>query len=299
MDEPTFAAMRPDLAELVIKIGMGLADRAKANADPKSLADAEMSLNLHRTIAGEAAGAFLTRSPLPAKLAEARAAVRKAETRSKALAAMDQALTKNSASGVYQARDDLLDEYADLGQDRELIARMTAANELIRKAVTVDRTTRHAETAARSDALGPVTSVVLRSKVDDGSSSAALPAADSVVYALADGLAYGLDARTGRPVWQQPIGLGAPFTPRAVAGDGTVLYFDSRSNELCRAEAATGKLVWRIELGERVQDPPLVLGNQLFQVLPSRPTGLDCARDRRAASHRAGGNAADTHGRQR
>jgi hypothetical protein len=120
-NEPEFGSMRSDLAELVIKIGSGLADRAKATADALALAEAEKSVQLHARVKGDGAAAFLTRSPLPAKLADARAVVRKAETRAKALAAMDQALKEKSSRGVYQARDDLTNAYADLAQDRELV----------------------------------------------------------------------------------------------------------------------------------------------------------------------------------
>src|SRR5262249_43296154 len=127
-----------------------------------ALAEAESAVHLHARIAGEPAPAFLNRSRLPAKLAEARAAVRKAQVRAEALAAMDRALGDGSATRVYQARDDLVDQYSDLALDRELVTRMTAANELIRKAVTVDTTRRRAQRTARPDPLGPATSLVLR-----------------------------------------------------------------------------------------------------------------------------------------
>src|SRR5262249_20687412 len=54
-----------------------------------------------------------------------------------------------------------------------------------------------------------------------------------------------------------------------VAGDPSVLAFDARSQELVRLDARSGTPIWRLALGERVIDPPLVLGNQLVQVLPS------------------------------
>src|SRR5262249_43689542 len=90
--EEAFRDERVALAELVIHIGEGLADRAQHTADPRALTEAESAVPLHARIAGAAASSFLNRSSLPAKLAEARAAVRKAEVRARALAAMDQAL---------------------------------------------------------------------------------------------------------------------------------------------------------------------------------------------------------------
>src|SRR6202041_2062710 len=71
------------------------------------------------------------------------------------------------------------------------------------------------------------------------------------------------------PLWQVPLGLASSFVPRVVTGEATALAFDARHNELIKLDATNGALIWRIALGEPAGDPPLVLGNQLFQVLPS------------------------------
>jgi outer membrane protein assembly factor BamB len=264
--EEAFRDVRSELGELVIQIGEGLADRARHTADAQALAEAESAVPLHARIAGESASSFLNRSTLPAKLAEARAAVRKAQVRAKALAAMDEALKEGSPSRAYQARDDLLEQYADLAHDRQLITRMTTANELIRKAVTIDTTRRTAARGAHPDPLGPATGFVLRSRTEGTTGT---PPVESIVYALADGCALALDATAGAPLWQAPLGLASPYVPQPVAGDPSVLAFDARSNELVRLDARSGAPIWRLALGERVIDPPLVLGNQLVQVLPS------------------------------
>jgi outer membrane protein assembly factor BamB len=261
-----FVDERPELGEVVIRIGEGLADRARHGADSQALAEAESAVQLHTRVAGEHAAAFLGRSRLPSKLAEARAAVRKAQVRAQALTAMDQAIKEGSAAHVYQARDDLVVQYADLAHDRELVARMTAANELIRKAVTIDTTRRPAARTVRPDPLGPATGVVLRTRRDE---STGTPSPESIVFALADGFAYGLDASKGAPLWQVPVGLASPFVPQPVSGEAAAIVFDARSDELIRLDSRTGTLAWRLDLRERVADPPLVVGNQLAQVLPS------------------------------
>ncbi|MDR3620840.1 MAG: PQQ-binding-like beta-propeller repeat protein [Paludisphaera borealis] len=268
-DETEFRDEKSELAELVIRIGEGLADRAKRSVDAKSLAEAESAIPLHARIAGESAQAFLTKSRLPSLLDEARAAVRKAQIRTNALAVMDKAIEKGSAAQVYKARDALVDQYADLKTDAELLSRMVRANDLVRAAVKVDRTHRPAAVAERPEPLGPPTTLVLRSSPDV---PAAPPAADAIVYAAADGIAYAIDAATGAPLWQTAVGLSCPFVPQPVPGDPTVLVFDARHGELARRNAQTGRLLWRLELGETVDAPPLVLGEQLFQVLPSGKT---------------------------
>jgi outer membrane protein assembly factor BamB len=264
--EPEFRDERGELAELVIRIGEGLADRARQAADAKALQEAESTVPLHAQIAGEPAPAFLKRSRLPGLLEDGRAAVRKANTRAQALSAMDLAISNGSASGAYKARDALIDRYADLTQDRELIARMTQANELIRRAVKVDPARQRAATDPRPEPLGLPTSLVLRSTAERPSGT---PAPESIAYALADGFAYALDAATGAPRWQLSVGLASPFAPQPVAGDSTVLVVDARHDDLLRLDAGTGKLIWRQKLGEPLESPPLVLGEQLYQLLPS------------------------------
>jgi outer membrane protein assembly factor BamB len=261
-----FLDEKTELAELVLRIGEGLADRARGVADPKALAEAESSVPLHAQIAGEAAPALLTRSRLPSKLGEARAAVRKSHVRTESLAMMDRALSDGSASRVYETRDRLVEQYADLAQDRELISRMTSANELIRKAVKVDTARKPAAVGPRPEPLGPPTSVVLRTSTQAPASE---PAPGSIAFALAEGLGYAIDGATGAPLWQVPLGLASPFVPQAVPGESAVIAFDARSNELVRLDARTGSHAWRLALGERTADPPLVLGNQLVQVLSS------------------------------
>jgi outer membrane protein assembly factor BamB len=261
-----FGDERTELGELVLRIGEGLADRARTTADPKALAEAESAVPLHAQIAGEPARALLTRSRLPSKLAEARAAVRKSKVRVGALAAMDRGLAEGSASRVYEARDDLVGQYADLAQDRELIAKMTAANELIRKAVKVDATRKAAARGPRPEPLGPSTTVVFRTRPEPAGGNSA---PESIVFALAEGLGYGIDSAAGAPLWQVPLGLASPFVPRPVPGEATAIAFDARSDELVRLDVRSGAVTWRLELGERVTDAPLILGNQLVQVVPS------------------------------
>ncbi|MFO0950921.1 MAG: PQQ-binding-like beta-propeller repeat protein [Isosphaeraceae bacterium] len=144
---------------------------------------------------------------------------------------------------------------------------MTQANDLIRKAVTVDPSSRPAETTEFADPLGPPTTLVLRS-ADNGPPSPASPGGP-LVFAQADGLAYAVDGSTGAPVWQRPVGLSSPFPPQPIPGGSSVLVVDSRHDALLRLDARDGTLRWRQQVGEAVAAPPLVLGNQVIQPTPS------------------------------
>lgn len=264
-----------DLAEDIRKAAEGLADRARDLADPAILAEAESAVGLHARVAGRAADDLIGRSRIPEKVEKARAAVVKARDRSAALAAMDAAIKANRPGDAYSARDALARSYHDLAADKEVVVRLIRANDLIRQAVAFDPSGRPGESDRRAGPLGPPTALVLR--LDPGRK----PADDAgpVAYALADGFAFGLDAATGAPRWQVAVGVASPFPPVGLAGDPpSALVVDARSDELARLDGRTGALIWRQGMGGPVSDPPLVLGNQVFQPTPDgRLLQLDLA----------------------
>ncbi len=263
--EDAYRDSSTDLDDQVIKAGEALAERAKASGDAKTLAEAESAAGIHARIAGSAADSLLKRSKYPQKIVEARGAVLKAAIRVEALAAMDAAIKAELSSGVYAARDALVRKYGDLAEDRDLVARLTQANDLVRKAVKFDSSRRPAETTPHDDHLGPMTSWVLRWPTMSKPSAAS----PKLVFALADGVAYALDGSNGAPIWQVPVGLASPFPPQAIPGGSIVLVFDARHQELMRLNSKTGSLVWRQSTEEIITDPPLVVGNQVVQTTPS------------------------------
>ncbi len=251
-----------DLAEDIRKAAEGLAERSGDLADPKILAQAESAVQLHRRVAGPAAGSLIERSQVPRLLDKARAAIRKSQDRATAIASMDAALKANRPGDAYSARRSLVIHYPDLALDKEVASRLILANGQIRSAVVYDSSARPAETEPRLEPLGPATSLVLR--LEPGKTFAS--GATSIAFALADGFVFGLDASTGSPRWQVPVGVASPFPPQAVAGESaSCLVVDARSNELVRIDGRTGVLIWRQELGGPVAEPPLILGNQIFQ----------------------------------
>jgi outer membrane protein assembly factor BamB len=260
-DEPTFRDESPELAEMVLLTVEGLAGRARDRAEEKTLKEAEEALELHKKIAGNAHKSLYIKSRAPGLLAQARAAVTKGQARTAALAAMDAALKKNSAAGVYAARDQLVAEYPDLATDRDVFKRMTESNALVKAAVKLDTTQRPGVIKPWAEPVGRPTSFVLRQ-------AGAQPATNrpDVIYALAEGFAYGLDGNTGAPLWHIPVGLSVPYPPVPVAGDRpSALIFDARHQELQRIDGRDGHLIWRQALGGPIDDPPLVLGNQIIQ----------------------------------
>ena len=222
---------------------------------------------LHAQIAGEPAESFFKRSRLPGLLDEARAAVRKSRIRADAIAAMDLGLQKGSAALVYKARDALAGAVRRPGPG----SRAGPADDPGERPDSQGGQGRH-DACPRRDGRtsGPAGSAHQPGPAVVHAPRRASPLApESLVYGLADGLAY---ASTRRPALRSGtvrLGWRRRSPPLAVPGDPTVLVVDARHNELLRLEAGTGRLVWRLELGELVESPPLVQGDRLFQALPS------------------------------
>lgn len=259
-DDPEYGDVEADLAKDILEIATGLAIRATTSADAGVLALSERAVALHDMVGGQAAAAVRARSRFPEKLEAARAAVTKARVRRDGLAEMDRALSNQNAGETYEARDRLVARYPDLGDDPEVIGRLRSANELIRSAVQLDTTSRPGIATSRDEPLGPPLSLVYRSELTPPS-----PDAD-LIYALAEGYLYGLDGRTGAPIWHKQVGLDSPFPPRAMPGLApALLLFEPRDNELVKIDGRTGRTLWRQGIGERVDAPPLVRGNQLVQ----------------------------------
>ncbi len=261
---PEYRDASTELADQLVKAVEGLADRARGAADPEVLKQAEAALAFQRQVAGKAADALLSRSRALPKLDQAREAIRRAQARTKALASIDAALASGSAARAFEGRDALVGMYSDMASDRELVSRLVKANDLIRRAATFDPSGRPGETEPHPDPLGPPTTLVLR--LDPGRK----PGNGPVVYAIADGLLFGIDSAAGAPLWQTPVGISSPFPPVPIAGgEPAILLVDARHDDLVRLDGRTGKLVWRQALGERVDSPPLVLGNQIYQATPT------------------------------
>ncbi len=261
---PEYRDASTELAEQLVKAVEGLADRARASADPETLRAAESALAFERRVAGKASEALLSRSRALPKLNQAREAIRRAQARARAFAAIDAALAAGSAEKAYAGRDALVGLYADMASDRELIERLVKAKRADPQGGRLRPLRTRRDRAPRRRGAGPATTLVLR--LDPGSK----PAGGPVVYALSDGLVTGLDGANGAPLWQVSVGHSSPFAPQVIAGgDASILVVDAVHDELIRLDGKSGKLAWRQELGERVVDPPLVLGNQIYQATPS------------------------------
>ena len=264
-DLPEYRDVSVDLADEIRKTAVGMLDRARDLADRAWLQQARAAISLHARVAGSAAASLLERSLVPAKLVAAEDAIRQAAELKATIAAVDAAIAANHPGDAYHARSALLRRYPDLASNKDLGSRLGQINDLVRSAVRFDPTRRPGRTADVAEPLGPPTSLVYR--LDP---SRPAERSGPVAFALADGWAWGLDATTGAPLWQVPVGLSSPFPPVRIEGGGAtapVLMIDARSNELVCREGRSGRLVWRQTLEGVATDPPLLLGARILQPL--------------------------------
>jgi hypothetical protein len=82
----------------------------------------------------------------------------------------------------------------------------------------------------------------------------------ATLFFLANGSVYGLDAAGGQLLWRRAVGYETRVHPLAVgkAPDVDGLLADGSRNELSRVAGRTGKLIWRLAIGERFASPAIV-----------------------------------------
>jgi outer membrane protein assembly factor BamB len=91
-----------------------------------------------------------------------------------------------------------------------------------------------------------------------------------MIFVLAEGAAYALEAASGRVAWRRYVGYDTQVVPRQVSGaaGGDVLLVDSVRDELVCVDVADGKLRWRLPLKEPAAAEPVAVGNRAF--MPTR-----------------------------
>ena len=77
-----------------------------------------------------------------------------------------------------------------------------------------------------------------------------------------NGIASGIDAKTGARVWQERI--GGIFTASPVAGDGKVYLLSETGETVVLRAGRTLQIVSRNDLGERSLASPAISNGQVF-----------------------------------
>jgi len=274
-NEKDFGRAQGDLASILPDIAEGLADEASAAAtkinDPKfaeqkdelaALANEKVALAMEAMELVDKAfyvPAHLrdeTRlNQINGTLAFVRSQIGREESLNKALIAINAAIDQKQPAEAYQILGKLIKDYSDLRQHPSIVAIVPKIAEILKSRVEFVRRRTSAETEEPTSKIAGT--VVLANR----SGEKAPDMTGRVVFALAAGAAYGLDAETGNVLWRRWVGFDTDFAPVPLSdrSDADVLLVDSVRDEIVRVESTTGRLRWRHPVGERLAGDPVIM----------------------------------------
>lgn len=252
-------AMLPDMAD-------GLSQLALDKLDPAIVEMSVDALGLVEKYVPSSARPVNRLNEIRAVLDLARREIGRGEKLQEAIGAMKRAVDDGQTEQAYEARRILLKEYPKLIEKPELTDAVLAVSKAEYERVEMVREERKSlpddPDAKTSDAIALV-KLTTNAKVSG--------ADGRVVFAVAEGAAYGLDAASGKVLWRRHVGFasdgrGASFPATALAGAGGshCLLVDWQDNEVLQLEAATGKTQWRFPVGESFDAHPVAVEDRLL-----------------------------------
>ena len=269
--EPAFKdEARGELIALLPRIAQELANRALARLDVQLLSKAEEALGLvTRHIAPSDRPATLL-SDIEATLALARHRLAAGDRLRQTLQEIEQALGARDCAKAHQLRRDLVRDYPQLVGD-------PALQEVVQKTVALERELVKVEPKllrpATSDWPAAAEHVLLACR---GGGGTAAGVEGQAICALDQGVAFGLDAATGKVLWRRVVGehlagRGLPVAPLPVLSDQGIdfLLVDRVHQELLRLSGRTAELRWRLNLEEPPVAEPVLAGGNLWLVFGS------------------------------
>lgn len=170
-----------------------------------------------------------------------------------AVATIDEAVQAGQIAAAYEAYQGLVKQYPGLDDNEQLAAKVReiAAAEQ----ATVQFTAQQQPASAASD-QSPVDGALALAQ----RSGTAGPDA-GVALIVADDALFGIDVKTGKPLWRRPVSLAPNAWPLLI--DDRVYASDRAAGELVCLQRQSGELLWRQPLEERLATP-VVHGEQLL-----------------------------------
>jgi outer membrane protein assembly factor BamB len=175
----------------------------------------------------------------------------------KAIAAMNEFIQAKDAAQAYRTRTELLRIYPALDADPKLIEATTAVTAMEQSQVKLQEE----NLAAATDDAPQAAPTVVLSQPSGGDSGLT----GQYLATLVQGAAYGLDAKDGKLLWRRFVGHDTLAWPLPVSNESGAdfLLVDGQRHALLRVKAATGQLVWRLEIGQPFA-PPILGTEQVY-----------------------------------
>jgi outer membrane protein assembly factor BamB/tetratricopeptide (TPR) repeat protein len=277
-DEDEFPRAQAELASLLPRIAKGLAEGAQelAESDPTAAQlkvdrfDEAMLLVNNRDYVPDSVRNVSLIEKIDILVSYVRKDINRDAELSKALKAIDAAIAQGQPDEAYKVRARLLKDYPDLEHDKRLIEKVMEIAAAEKDRIRVTPLGAKASTEEPTSQVLSATALVSTRPGQLGEELGKAPVVDGrVVFALAEGAAYGLDATTGTVLWRRFVGFDTQMMPVAIGlsdgGSGTdALLVDSVRNEVVRVSTRSGRLVWRHPVDEAFDGEPLMLGDQIL-----------------------------------
>ena len=265
---------RPELVAMLPKIAQGLADKARADLDSSLVTKSEEALALVNKYIPASSRPVTKLADIQALLALTNREIARGKELEKAIAGMKAAVEQDKTAEAYSIRTALLKEYPTLVDNERLRETVLAVSQAELSGVKVVDEPKSAEAAEASAGTVPTVALARRT------TTSAPPGAEGhVIFVLARGAAYGLDATSGEILWRRPVGFaingrspGFPPTAISEKPGSDAIMVDSERHEVLRVEAATGLPRWRHALGEPFDAHPVVADKRLL--VATRPGRL-------------------------
>ena len=265
--EAAFGTIRPELGTLLIQIPKGFIQKAKLAADiaqKETLANlAETGMNdLVRVPKYVPTSILLTIQKEVDDITEDINRVRRDVNQDRELRAtiakIDELLGTQDTLGAFASYKQLTSTYPGLERDADLLAAVLRITDRERGLSKVIDESIAAQTGPDPDAV-PQTRIVLATR--QGGAAANLQERTAVV--LVGGSVYGLDAGTGKILWDRFVGQPAPASPISVSSEAEADRLIVERENLTRLKVRTGETVWRLPLGAAGLTPA-VAGERLY-----------------------------------
>ncbi len=169
--------------------------------------------------------------------------------------AINASVLSGATQSAYEARESLLSKYPGLDTNEMLHEAVLQISEKQREQVHI---VNEPLPALVDDPAAPAaTAVVLSHRMGQAVGGVA----DYVVYVLAGGSIFALDASSGDVLWRRFVGLETTTFPQPLSNAAALsdaIAADQRTQEVLRLDAKTGTLVWRLPIGEPFADPVII-----------------------------------------
>jgi outer membrane protein assembly factor BamB len=261
--EESFPQAREELASMLPQIAAGFVNEARLAKDTAAqdalLVKTEAAMTLVNN--PEYIPSTLRKSQattidsITEDMARVRREIDRVRNLTETIEIIDAAATSGDTPAAYAARQELLNKYPGLDGDEQLLGAMLKISEKERERVKVVEQPLASVTDDPTAIQSP--HIVLSHRAGQAIASVI----GHVVYTLAGGCVFALDASTGDVLWRRFVGFDTTMSPLplSTASPGSdVIAVDQRRHDVMRLEAKTGKLLWRLPLGEAFREPVIV-----------------------------------------